>query len=216
MKQLKSYITEAIKDTDKGIIDMLNFFAKNSSGYQKDLFMKKAKDANSVDVVPLSEVFTKKEIAEIKKRVRPIPKSCYENAWKLCDRFEYEGNHEILYCEGYMNFKGLPIEHAFNKVDGKYVDVRGVMNSEQEVLDEFDYGPELETQIIKMVAQCYNADEATLSVDSEFGKDISGTSVMMVGLVSEIENELDAMIQLSDAAACKTIGNLVDKVEEEL
>ena len=75
---------------------------------------------------------------------------------------------------------------------------------------------ELETQIIKMVAQCYNADEATLSVDSEFGKDISGTSVMMVGLVSEIENELDTMIQLSDAAACKTIGDLVDKVEEEL
>ncbi len=75
---------------------------------------------------------------------------------------------------------------------------------------------ELEAQIIKMVAQCYNADEASLSAASEFGKDISGTSVMMVGLVSEIENELDAMIQLSDAAACKTIGDLVDKVEEEL
>ena len=75
---------------------------------------------------------------------------------------------------------------------------------------------ELEAQIIKMVAQCYNADESKLSIDSEFGKDISGTSVMMVGLVSEIENELDAMIQLADAAACKTIGDLVDKVEEEL
>ena len=75
---------------------------------------------------------------------------------------------------------------------------------------------ELEAQIIKMVAQCYNADEASLSMDSVFGKDISDTSVMMVGLVSEIENELDAMIQLADAAACKTIGDLVDKVEEEL
>ena len=137
MKQLKSYITEAIKDTDKGIIDMLNFFAKNSSGYQKDLFMKKAKDANSVDVVPLSEVFTKKEIAEIKKRVRPIPKSCYENAWKLCDRFEYEGNHEILYCEGYMNFKGLPIEHAFNKVDGKYVDITAELALNREIEDTY-------------------------------------------------------------------------------
>ena len=75
---------------------------------------------------------------------------------------------------------------------------------------------ELEAQIIKMVAQCYNADAAILSMDSVFGKDIIGTSVMMVGLVSEIENELDAMIQLADAAACKTIGDLVDKVEEEL
>ncbi|MBR1622686.1 MAG: acyl carrier protein, partial [Pseudobutyrivibrio sp.] len=60
------------------------------------------------------------------------------------------------------------------------------------------------------------SDEASLCMDSVFGKDISGTSVMMVGLVSEIENELDAMIQLADAAACKTIGDLVDKVEEEL
>lgn len=31
---------------------------------------------------------------------------------------------------------------------GRYLDVRGVMNSEQEVLDEFDYGPELEIQIM--------------------------------------------------------------------
>jgi acyl carrier protein len=38
----------------------------------------------------------------------------------------------------------------------------------------------------------------------------------MVGLVSEIENELDAMIALQDAAACETIGDLVDKVQEEL
>ena len=32
--------------------------------------------------------------------------------------------------------------------NGKYLDVRGVMNSEQEVLDEFDHGPELEIQIM--------------------------------------------------------------------
>ena len=43
-----------------------------------------------------------------------------------------------------------------------------------------------------------------------------GASVLMVGLVSEIENELDVMIQLQDAAACETIGDLVDKVEEEM
>ena len=123
MKDFKSYLTESIKDIDKGIVDMLNFFAKNCDGYQKELFNQKAKDANSIDIVSLDEVFTKEEIKEIKKRVHPQPKCCYENAWKLCDRFEYEGNHKIEYCEGYMNYKGLPIEHAFNKVDGKYVDI---------------------------------------------------------------------------------------------
>ena len=38
----------------------------------------------------------------------------------------------------------------------------------------------------------------------------------MVALVAEIENELDAMIALQDAAACNTIGELVDAVEAEL
>jgi acyl carrier protein len=36
----------------------------------------------------------------------------------------------------------------------------------------------------------------------------------MVGFVSEIENELDVMVQLQVAPACATIGDLVDKVEE--
>lgn len=123
MKNLSNYIVESIKDADKGIIDMLKFFAQACSGVQQELFNKKVEDANSVDVVPLSEVFTEDEIKEIKKRIHPQPKCCYENAWKLCDRFEYEGKHEIKYCEGYLNMKGLPIEHAFNCVDGKYVDI---------------------------------------------------------------------------------------------
>ena len=123
MKSIDTFISEAIRDNDKGIIDMLNFFAKNCSGYQKELFTDKANDADSIDITPLSEVFSEEEIKEIKRRVRPAPKMCYENAYKLCDRFEYEGKHDIKYCEGYINMKGLPIEHAFNKVDGKYVDI---------------------------------------------------------------------------------------------
>lgn len=122
MKPINNYIQEELKDYDQGIVDMLKTFAKCSSGYQHYLFDKKAKDADSVEIHPLSDVFTEEEIEEIKKRVYPQPKMCYENAWKLMDRFYYEGKHEILYCEGYLNFKGLPIEHAFNKVDGMYVD----------------------------------------------------------------------------------------------
>ena len=123
MKNINTFISEAIRDNDKGIIDMLNFFAKNSSGYQQELFKDKANDADSIDISPLSDVFTEEEIKEIRRRVNPKPKMCYENAYKLCDRFEYEGKHDIKYCEGYINMKGFPIEHAFNKVDGKYVDV---------------------------------------------------------------------------------------------
>lgn len=75
---------------------------------------------------------------------------------------------------------------------------------------------ELEATILKLVSTSYNKDIATLSMDSRIKEDLGGTSVMMVGLVSEIENELDVLVQLSVAASCKTIGELVDKVEELL
>lgn len=75
---------------------------------------------------------------------------------------------------------------------------------------------ELENQIIGMIATIYNKDAATLSTATNMKEELTGSSVLMVGLVSEIENELDVMIQLSEAAACTTISDLVDKVEAEL
>ena len=75
---------------------------------------------------------------------------------------------------------------------------------------------ELEKQIIELVAMAYGANAEDLSVDTVFADDLGGASIQMVGLVSEIENELDVLIQLQVASTCRTIGDLVDKVEEEL
>ncbi len=75
---------------------------------------------------------------------------------------------------------------------------------------------ELESQIFEIIAQLYKKDEEELTLETRFAEDLGGASVLMVGLVSEIENELDVMIQLQDAAACETVGDLVDKVEEEM
>lgn len=75
---------------------------------------------------------------------------------------------------------------------------------------------ELEEKVIEMVAMAYGKNAAELSVDSSFKDDLKGASIQMVGLVSELENELDVMVSLQDASACATIGELVDKVEEEL
>ena len=75
---------------------------------------------------------------------------------------------------------------------------------------------ELETQVINMVATSYKQDAAALSMDTLFKEDLGGASVQMVALVSEIENELDAVLMLSDASACNTIGELIDLIEEEL
>jgi acyl carrier protein len=75
---------------------------------------------------------------------------------------------------------------------------------------------ELEAQILEMVAMSYKKDAGDLSMETSFKDDLGGASVQMVALVSEIENELDAVLMLADASACKTIGELVDLVEEEL
>jgi len=73
---------------------------------------------------------------------------------------------------------------------------------------------ELENQIIELTASSFGRDAEDLSLDTRFKEDLGGASIMMVGLVSEIENELDVMVQLAVAAACPTIRDLVDKVEE--
>lgn len=73
---------------------------------------------------------------------------------------------------------------------------------------------ELEEKIIELVSTSYNKNIADLSVNTKIKEDLGGASIQMVGLVSEIENELDVMVQLQVASACNTIGELVDKVEE--
>jgi len=75
---------------------------------------------------------------------------------------------------------------------------------------------ELEAKIIEIVEMAYGKDEGEVTLESTFKDDLRGASIQMVGLVSEIENELDVMISLQDAAACPNVAALVDRVEEEL
>ena len=75
---------------------------------------------------------------------------------------------------------------------------------------------ELEAKVLECVAFAYKKDIETLSMDTNIKEDLGGASVLMVGLVSQIENELDVLVSLPEASACATIGELVDKVEEEL
>lgn len=99
---------------------LLQMIAQSTQGLQHNMFKQKCEDLQYVKIVSIYDVFTDDEIRQIKRLVNPKPKCCFENAWKLCDRLH---THNITYCEGYMELHGLPIEHAFNKVDGKYVDI---------------------------------------------------------------------------------------------
>lgn len=75
---------------------------------------------------------------------------------------------------------------------------------------------ELEAQVLQMVAMSYKKDAGDLSMSTSFKEDLGGASVQMVALVSEIENELDVELMLSEASACATIGDLTDLIEKEM
>ena len=130
-------INEKLRPADASIMQMLKFFADNTSGYQQMLYKDKVEDADSVDIVSIYDVFDEKTIEDIKKYVNPQPKCCYENAYKLCDRLGYEKDYDIKYCEGYLNMKGLPIEHAFNSVNGQYVDITIELALNKEIEDTY-------------------------------------------------------------------------------
>lgn len=75
---------------------------------------------------------------------------------------------------------------------------------------------EILAQVLEMVAMSYKKDVADLSAETSFKDDLSGASVQMVALVSEIENELDVALMLADASACNTIADLVDLIADEM
>ena len=75
---------------------------------------------------------------------------------------------------------------------------------------------ELEAKIIELVTISFKKNPGDVTLETSFKADLGGASVQMVALVSEIENELDAMVTLQDAAACETVADLVDLVENEL
>jgi acyl carrier protein len=75
---------------------------------------------------------------------------------------------------------------------------------------------ELVEKVLEMVAMSYKREVSELSESTSFKEDLSGASIQMVGLVSEIENELDVSLMLADASACATISDLIDLIENEM
>ena len=54
----------------------------------------------------------------------------------------------------------------------------------------------LEEKILECVSTSYNVPVEELSVETKMKEELGGASILMVGLVSLIENELDVLISL--------------------
>ena len=68
----------------------------------------------------------------------------------------------------------------------------------------------IEEQVIHFFSIMFKKDESMLNRDIRIKEDLGGTSLMMVGLVSLIENEMDVLIPLPEASKFKTIGDVIN------
>ncbi len=106
---------------DNPIIEELNALSKFKWGneVQQQFFSQQAADAVSVEVSSVKSVFTPAEIRLIKSAVKPKKGQCYRNAALLTELFP----DRCKYVEGFGWNRILKVEHAFNRVGDKYVDI---------------------------------------------------------------------------------------------
>ena len=73
---------------------------------------------------------------------------------------------------------------------------------------------ELEKKVMELATMAFKRE---ITIDTKVKEDMGKTSMNMVALLSEIENELDTdPLEIPTAAACDTMKELIDLVEENL
>lgn len=100
------------------IEEMRAFMRLDLNPRQKQYFAHTIAVAKRVDIVRAADVFNDYELEIIRDILKPQPQQCYRNAHLLCQLFP----ERVRYCEG-KTFAFIPIEHAFNRVGDKYVDI---------------------------------------------------------------------------------------------
>lgn len=85
---------------------------------QQAFFDQQLADAKEIKMSKLSDVFTPREINLIKNIVRPQKNQCYRNSALMAELFP----DRCKYVEGF-GYSLFNIDHAWNKVGDKYVDV---------------------------------------------------------------------------------------------
>lgn len=100
------------------IEDMRAFLRLGLPERQRKYFADTIDVAKRVEVVPAADVFNEREIELIRRVVRPEVKECYRNAHLLTLLFP----DRVRYVEG-KTHTVIPIDHAFNRVGDKYIDI---------------------------------------------------------------------------------------------
>jgi acyl carrier protein len=72
----------------------------------------------------------------------------------------------------------------------------------------------VEKTIIQCASEAYDVDASTITLDTDIRKQLSKQSLLLVAFISSIEDELDVVIDLGEAAELKTIRDFARKVDE--
>ncbi|MDQ0222347.1 acyl carrier protein [Streptococcus moroccensis] len=75
---------------------------------------------------------------------------------------------------------------------------------------------EVKQTIMELTAQAFNVSVEELSLETSFKDELAASSLAMVSLIANIEDELDVMIPLSEAGKFNTVGDVVAFVEAEM
>lgn len=100
------------------IEEMRAFLRLDLPDRQRQYFTDTIAVAKRVEVVKAADVFDEREIELIRRTVRPAVKECYKNAHLLTSLFP----DRVRYVEG-KTHTVIPIDHAFNRVGDKYIDI---------------------------------------------------------------------------------------------
>lgn len=116
-RRLQNVGSDDVNFSSKIVNDYLKVIA--SSGlHEKQLAFFQWQIANSKVVKPVhTNKIENPQVKKINEKYPPLPKACYLNASHLA--LNVPG---CIYVEGIVSFNGIPIDHAWNKINGKYFD----------------------------------------------------------------------------------------------
>lgn len=116
------------------IEEMRAFLRLDLPDRQRQYFTDTIAVAKRVEVVKAADVFDEREIELIRRTVCQAVKECYKNAHLLTLLFP----DRVQYVEGKTNVF-IPIDHAFNRVGDKYVDITFEFALNDAELTEYEY-----------------------------------------------------------------------------
>lgn len=109
--------SDDVKFSSKIVDNYLKVIA-SSNLHEKQLAFFQWQINNSKVVKPVhTDSINNDKVKKINEKYPPLPKACYLNAAHLATNVP-----GCTYVEGIVSFHGIPIDHVWNKLDGKYFD----------------------------------------------------------------------------------------------